>query len=74
MHDCECLPKCPFFNDKMSNMPQTTEMYKKKFCKKDNSNCARYIVFKVLGRELVPTDLYPTSIDKAYKIIRGIKT
>ena len=33
-----------------------------KYCKGDNSGCARYMVFKALGREEVPLDLYPNQV------------
>ena len=71
MADCECLPKCPFFNDKMDSVPAVAEMLKAKFCKGDNSSCARYMVFKAKGREHVPADLFPRHIDRAKEIIGG---
>ena len=33
MADCECLAKCPFFNDKMANMPSMAEMMKNRYCR-----------------------------------------
>jgi hypothetical protein len=30
---CECLEKCPFFNDHMVDMPATAEITKKRFCR-----------------------------------------
>lgn len=69
MSDCICLPRCPFFNDKMANMPGTAAIIKKNYCQGDNSNCARYMVFKSLGREAVPIDLYPNQVTRAKTII-----
>ena len=69
MAECEVLSKCPFFNDRMKDMPDVAEVYKKKYCKTDNSACARYMVLKKLGREKVPADLYPNMADKAKAII-----
>ncbi len=69
MADCECIPKCIFFNDKMADMPSMAESMKKRYCQGDNSTCARYMVFKALGREKVPPDLFPTAADKAKKIM-----
>lgn len=71
MPDCECLAKCPFFNDKMDSVPAVAEMLKSKFCKGDNSGCARYMVFKTKGREHVPADLFPRHVDRAKEIIGG---
>ncbi|NWF75336.1 MAG: hypothetical protein HXY53_01955 [Nitrospirae bacterium] len=67
--DCECLKNCPFFNDKMANMPATAQMYKKRYCLDNNSECARYIVFKTLGRDKVPIDLFPNDLKKAKNLI-----
>jgi len=69
MADCECLPRCPFFNEQMSDMPATVEMYKRKYCRGDNSQCGRYIVFQALGRERVPPDLYPHEHDRAQELL-----
>ena len=69
MADCELLEKCIFFNDKMANMPATADMFKDRYCKNDNSECARYMVFKALGREKVPPNLFPNMKDKVQAII-----
>lgn len=58
------MTNCIFFNDKMKNMPSTAEQFKKRFCKGDNGDCARYMVFKAAGRERVPQDLFPNQHDK----------
>ena len=42
---------------------------KKKYCKEDNSRCARFMVFKKLGKPKVPTDLFPNQIEKATSVI-----
>ncbi len=73
MSDCECLPVCPFFNDKMANMPVTAEIVKKRFCKSDNTNCARHKVMLALGRENVPLTLYPNQVEIAEMIIAQAK-
>jgi len=69
MKDCECLPKCPFFNDKMANMPLVAKLLKQKYCKSNNTECARYMVFLKLGKGKVPSDLFPTQVDRAKKIL-----
>ena len=69
MVNCECLKACPFFNDKMANTPVTAEIYKKKFCLGDNAKCARYFVFKALGKPSVPSDLYPNQMERAKRIL-----
>jgi hypothetical protein len=67
MPDCECLQKCPFFNDMMANMPAMSELIKVKYCKTNCSGCARYMVFKALGRGNVPPDLHPVNLEDAKK-------
>ncbi|MEQ8170480.1 MAG: hypothetical protein ABRQ38_16455 [Candidatus Eremiobacterota bacterium] len=71
MGNCECLERCPFFNNKMPDRPATAELMKKKYCQGDNSQCARYIIFKKLGSSKVPIDLYPSQLDKAKIILKG---
>ena len=69
MADCELLEGCIFFNDKMADMPSTAEMFKNKYCRESNTECARYVVFKALGREKVPPDLFPNMKEKAQEVI-----
>lgn len=69
MAECECLKGCPFFNDRMSNMPSLANVYKKQFCLSDFNACARHMIFLALGKEKVPLDLFPNEVEKAKKII-----
>lgn len=69
MAKCECLDGCPFFNDKMKDSEGLGAIYKNKYCLGDNSKCARYMVFKKLGKANVPTTLYPNMYDAAQRII-----
>lgn len=58
-----------FFNDKMSDESGLGAIYKKKYCLGDNSKCARYIIFKKLGKAYVPADLYPNMTARAMEIL-----
>lgn len=70
MADCECLTRCPFFNGKVAGMfPSTVEMMKQRLCRGDPSECARYMVFKRLGREAVPADLLPNQAERARALL-----
>lgn len=73
MANCECLPKCPFFNDKMADKPATANMMKRKYCLGDSSTCARYQVFKKIGGQYVPADLFPTQVERIPKILNSEK-
>ena len=69
MADCELLKGCLFFNDQMQGLEAAKDMLKTIYCKGDNSTCARYMVFKALGRPKVPADLIPNEFDRAKQII-----
>jgi len=69
MADCECLPGCVFFNDKMQNMPAAANLLKKRLCRGDNAKCARHMVLSALGRAKVPPDLSPNQVDRATELI-----
>ena len=71
MAECECIQGCPFFNDKMKDTEGLGAMYRKKYCLGDNTDCARHMVFKALGKSSVPLDLYPNQLEKAQNIIAG---
>lgn len=69
MADCVCLPRCPFFNDRMANMPSMAQQYKKRYCQGDSADCARHMIFSTLGRDHVPPGLFPNQVDKAWAIL-----
>lgn len=52
-------------------MDALAESIKDHYCLKNFSGCARHLVFKALGRENVPIDLYPTEVERARRIIEG---
>jgi hypothetical protein len=50
-------------------MPGTVEMYKMTYCRGTHAECARYLVFKAVGRENVPKDLFPNQKERVQRII-----
>lgn len=66
---CENISNCPFFNDKMPIDIGIGYMYKKRYCEGDKTLCARYKVGTTLGRQYVPTKLFPNMHDAAAEII-----
>lgn len=54
----------------MSSMPATAEILKDKYCRGDNSECARFMVFQKLGKDSVPADLFPGQVERVQKIIQ----
>lgn len=69
MSECPNLGGCPFFNDRMNNMPSMSAVYKRNYCKSDFDSCARYMIATKLGKEKVPPNLYPNMKDEALRII-----
>jgi hypothetical protein len=73
MADCPSLEKCPFFNDKMAGKTGIINMYKRKYCKDDYNNCARWMISSTVGKEHTTLNIYPNMVDKAKEIINAIK-
>ena len=66
--DCECLPGCPFFNEKMANMPALSSMMKKNYRQGEFMDRARHKV-KEAGKDKVPANLFPNQVEKANSLI-----
>jgi len=75
MARCELWESCTFHNNKMPCDASLGAIYKRHYCNGDYGNCARYMVYKALGKEVLPMNLYPNQQDRAREIIsRGQKT
>jgi hypothetical protein len=66
---CERFEGCAFYNDHLPIESGLAALYKKNYCEKDKTLCARYKVASVLGKERVPVDLYPNMAKRADKLI-----
>lgn len=73
MTNCALIEGCIFFNDKMANMPSMANMYKQRYCRGDMELCARYQVFKAVGRENVPADLYPNESERVEAAVSAVE-
>ncbi len=69
MPECQCVSKCPFFLDKMEEMPALANMMKTRYCHGEHLKCARWTVRTALGAENVPKDLYPNQMERAQQLI-----
>jgi hypothetical protein len=69
MAECERLRTCPFFTDRMENMPNVSEVMKRTYCLGDKTLCARYQL-GVVG-VAVPADLFPQDAARMREILRG---
>ena len=67
MAKCERLETCPFFTDRMAQMPSVSEMIKKSYCLEDKTKCARYHVSK--AGIPVPSDLFPNDVERAKQLL-----
>jgi hypothetical protein len=65
---CPVLSACPFFADRITNMPSTAELLKRRYCWADYERCARWAVRQKLGKETVPRDLFPHETARAEAI------
>jgi len=70
---CECLADCNFLNDRMKGLEEVAELFKRYYCRGDNSRCACHIIFKELGKEYVPWDLAPNKTGRANQLISFAK-
>ena len=59
MASCRYRRACAFFRNDMEYMPGTSGLYRQRYCHKDSASCARYAIYKALGPEVVPPDLFP---------------
>jgi hypothetical protein len=73
MADCPLISKCAFFNDEMKEKPGMTKMYKSKYCRGDNTKCARWLISTTVGKEYVTLSIYPNMVKKADEIITEAK-
>lgn len=64
---CEKIEKCPFFNEKLANMPSLTSVLKQRYCLENKEACARYML--VTADIEVPPTVFPQDVDRAKAII-----
>jgi hypothetical protein len=69
MAECELSNDCESFYEKLSYMQSTARLMKGAYCKWNHSECARYMVYKMHGKDKVPIDLYPSDLDGAKKLV-----
>jgi len=72
MAECNSLPTCPFFNDRMPDDGAAGLLYKMKYCHADFEHCARHQVEAALGKEAVPATLYPNMHDRARELLSAV--
>ena len=68
---CTKLAACPFFNDRMPMEKGLGALYKKNYCDGEYGKCARYQVSEAMGKEKVPSNLYPNQAERVGDILAG---
>ena len=71
MVECDLSSTCPFFNDRLENMPTTATLLKQQYCEGDFEHCARFRVEAKLGSTSVPGSLFPEDGAIADRIVAG---
>ena len=69
MATCERLQTCPFFTDRMANMPAVANLMKQTYCFGDKMTCARYMV--AVAGIAVPGDLLPNDGKRSRLLLEG---
>jgi hypothetical protein len=71
--ECKYFKNClAFSSDVHLEKPMgVIESYHKRYCKKNPTNCARFMIIEKLGSKYVSDGLLPTEKDKAFQIINN---
>ena len=69
MVECNKLRECPFFNDKMANMPATSVLFKAKYCNSGFNECARFVMSNIVDISEVPPDLFPNQHERVNQLL-----
>jgi len=69
MAHCEWIHECPFLANRHILIEAMREIYLSKYCQHEFHKCARYLVYKSLGPDKVPLNMFPNQRDRAQKII-----
>ncbi len=69
MAECELFDRCKFFIERMGDMPATSVLLKERYCRGAHALCARFMVFRSLGKEHVPPNLTPSDMTRAKSLI-----
>lgn len=74
MCTCPVLDQCPFFKNKLTNMPPNSEVHKINYCINDSFKCARLLAARILGTNSIPQNLLPNEMLKIEELINTQQT
>ena len=69
MGNCRLIEECIFFGGAIKDIPASADLYRDFYCRTENSKCARFTVYKALGKAGVPDDLFPNELARALKLV-----
>ena len=86
MADCDKIGNCRFVIDRMQSMPALAELFRRRLCKGDNSECARYQLYKFLHNSryevnedmeekiaILSSNLFPNELERLKQIIPELR-
>jgi len=71
--ECEILPCCQFFKEKMKDLPKAAEYIRDRICRDNYQSCNRFRIYREYGKEHIPGDLDPDDIMEAKRIIECLR-
>ncbi len=71
MCTCPHIEMCSLFHRTLADLPALATIYRNLYCRDRPDVCARYLIMEKLGRDKVPSSLYPNQIDRADRLIRA---
>ncbi|MFO7819439.1 MAG: hypothetical protein R6V17_04300 [Halanaerobacter sp.] len=69
---CPYLDVCAVHQGKLADKKGMTKMFKRRYCKDNYDNCARYRIVNTVGGSHVEEGLLPNQNDKADRIINEV--
>lgn len=59
MAECKYVPQCPFYHNRMEEIPGTGERIRDQYCRNQPEDCARYKLYELVDHRSVPYNLFP---------------
>jgi hypothetical protein len=71
MATCPHIESCALHSHTLVDQPTVADIYSRLYCHGRMDVCARYMALSSLGRERIPSTLYPNQLERAARLIRG---
>ena len=67
---CDKFETCKMFSEYLSQTSSLVSSFQQKFCRVNNTECARYILLEKVGSKEIPIDLFPNERSRALSILK----